>query len=544
MQDGVADLSSPTVFLATVRYQGSSPRHDVQVTLVVDGMTVAAQTIGLEPGQSREVRFPAYQLDVPAERGRATFVTAEVSIPHDRLPADDRRVLVVPVVSALPVVFVDQYGPDEDPGRNLLGATFRLRRLLTPVTSRTNPEKQLVEVRHVKAEDLDRALLQDARLVVIAGLTTPPDAAPLVREYLEQGGFLVVAAGADFDPAAWTLAAWNDGLGILPAPLKPTPVGRLPQSGSGRLEPFQLDFAGMIHEYFRLEQTTEEELDDLYSLPYFFKAVEADLSDEVLREAERRERERLQRAPAEADPRWLLWERPEDQAAGDPLSPEEQARRSRPRVLAQFTNGVPFMIERNVGRGQVLFVSTGVFRDWNTLTSTNAVVIFDRIFRDMLARTLPRRNLNSSEQLLLPVPPDYRQARFTLRGPEEQEDPISVEALGADRYGLAVGNLAHRGHYRITAYGTEETPQASPGAKLWEVTLAVNGPADESDLSVLSQDGLAERSGGALYDWVDRGETIRLAGSPIGGRGLWKWLMMGALVGLFLEMGILGAAKQ
>ncbi len=576
VQDGVADLETPAVFLATVRYQGRTPRYDVQITLTVDGMTVASQTIELQPGQSREVRFSPYQLDVSVEPGWPAFVTAEVSIPQDRLPGDDRRLLVVPVVSALPVVFVDQFGEDEDPERNRFGETFRLRRLLAPVTSRSERERLLIQVRHVKAERIDRALLEDARLVVVAGLRDPPDRLPVLREYVEQGGSLVLAAGGDFDPAAWTETAWAEGLGILPAPLEPTPVGSLPGRTAGRLEPFQLDFATLVHEYFLLEQTSREELEDLYSLPYFFKAVRANLSDEVqqqmtrtavaeiqnrrsrladtrarlaelarkevkasLSEVERQERDRLEQARADVQPRWLLWQRPEGPLPGESLSAEELAERTRPRVLGALTNGVPLLIERDVGLGQVLFVSSGVFRDWNTLTSTNAVLIFDRIFRDMLRRTLPRRNISSSEQLVLPVPSEFRYARFTLTRPDGQEDPIAVEALGPDRHGIIMGNLPWRGHYRITAYGTEETPQAGVGAKLWEVPLAVNGPAHESELSVLDSAGLAERMGQTPYRWVESGQTIQLAGAPIRGGDLWKWLLLAVLLCLLVELAIL-----
>ncbi len=141
IQDGIADLATPAVFLATIRFEGSAPRRDVEVTLAVDGVALATQTVELQPGQAREVRLPPYRFDVPVEPGRATFACAEVSIgPHDRLPADDRRVLAVPVVSAMPVVFIDELGSDEDPKRNRFGETFRLRRLLAPVTTREGLE--------------------------------------------------------------------------------------------------------------------------------------------------------------------------------------------------------------------------------------------------------------------------------------------------------------------------------------------------------------------------------------------------------------------
>ena len=69
-------------------------------------------------------------------------------------------------------------------------------------------------------------MLADARLVVIAGVSRPsPAEVSLLKQYVEQGGNLLLAAGGNFDPAAWTEAAWQDGLGILPAPLAATAQG-------------------------------------------------------------------------------------------------------------------------------------------------------------------------------------------------------------------------------------------------------------------------------------------------------------------------------
>jgi len=253
LPDGIADVETPTALVATVRYEGARPRAGVQVTLAIGGVEVAAQTVALQPGQARQVRFEGCRFDAPAEPGRPSFVTAQVSIPNDRLPGDDQRLLVVPVVAALPVVFVDQYGREEDPQRNRFGETYRLRRLLAPRTTRGPSSRGLIQVRHVRIDQLDRQLLADARLVIIAGVGSPGAAVPLLRQYVEQGGSLVICAGGEFDAKAWTDAAWNDGLGVLPAPLKPEPVGQLPTRWTGQLSPFQLDPASMVHEDFVLE---------------------------------------------------------------------------------------------------------------------------------------------------------------------------------------------------------------------------------------------------------------------------------------------------
>ncbi len=565
LQDSIADLSTPSVFLATIAYQGPAPRHDVQVTLALDGRPVAAETIDLQPGQVREVRFSDCEFDTTVEPGRASFVTAAVSIPHDRLPEDDERVLSVPVVAGLPVVFVDQLGDREDRQRNRLGETYRLRRLLAPVTGTDNETRQLVRTRHLQIDQLDRHVLEDARLVVIAGVDEPGNSVSLLREYLEQGGLLVIGAGGDFNPAAWSESAWREGLGILPAPLKPIAVGGIPGAATGAVKPFQLDTQSMIHDYFQLEQTSASELEDLYRQPYFFKAVEADLSESVietlvsqvsrqaaerrealddcyarlealaefevrrpLSEEERRERTTLETERDEARPHWLSTGMA-DGRSDELLSPEETARRSRPRVLARFSNQVPFMIERQIGAGRVLFVSTGVYRDWNTLTATHAVLIFDRIFRRLLEATLPVRNLDTVGRIVLPAAADERQHQFRLVRPNGKESPLSVDALGPESYGVAVENLSQRGVYQVEARPSEDTPGES-----WQVQLAVNGPAYESDLTSLDELDLAERLAG--FRWTATGQTITLAAAPLEGRDVWKWLIIAVLAGLLGEL--------
>jgi len=542
----------------------------------VDGVPVATQTVDLQPSQAREVRFPPYQFEVTTEPGRPTFAAAEVSIPHDRLAGDDVRTLVVPVVAALPVVFVDEYGANEDPQKNRYGETYRLRRLLAPVTSGEERARQLIQVRHVRMEELDRGLLADARLVVIAGVPDPQSAGPLLHEYVAQGGGLVIAAGGDFDPARWTDGAWDGGLGVLPAPLRPEPVGGLPVASSAGPQPFQLDFSSMVHDYFLLEQTPRDELQDLFRLPYFFKAVDADLSEPVLAEARRRlagkieqDRKRLvevsrrlaeltrleargqlgqaeqqERARLEAEmqqirPDWLLWSDPREAPAEQALPAAELAGQWMPRVLARYSNRVPFLIERKIGCGDVLLVTTGVFRGWNTLTQTNTVLIFDRIFRDMLQRTLPERNPSTVEPVVLPVTAEQRRARFTLTWPGGGKEALAVGALGADRYGLTVGPLPLRGEYRLTAYGSAEPAEAGQAAKLWEVPLAVNGPAVESELAALDSAGLETRMGKAEYRLIGQGQSIALAGAGARDQEFWRWLMTAALAGLLVELGLL-----
>lgn len=583
LRDGVADRQTPATFVATVRYQGADPQRDVQVTLSVDGLTYDVQSIELQPNQTREVEFAPCRLESPAGEGQLTYAAAEVSVAirrggsvrEDGLPADDRRFLVVPVVERLPVVFVDQWGEDEDPRRNRYGETFHLRRLLAPISSVARRERQLVAVRHVRIDQLDRRLLEDARLVVIAGVASPDPSVSLLREYVEQGGNLVIAAGGHFDPALWTAAAWQDGLGILPAPLSPVTIGRLPDESQGPPEPFQLDYDSLKnHDYFLLQGSSDEELQDLYRLPYFFKTVAADVSDEVkqtmlaataehlqqrnadlaeidrrlgeleaiqkLSPAQRDEQDNLGRQRARLKPAWLLWSDPH-QSEDDKRPVEELAAETRFSVLARYTSQLPYMIERRLSRGKVLLVTSGVYSGWNTLSVTNTVLVFDRILRGMLERTLPQRTFSSERAHELPVAAAQRNARITLRGPKGLEELLSVNAMGADRYAIVLDHLTGRGHYRVTAARSEHDPQGGLKDKLWEIPLAVNGPAEESDL--VSPEEADLRRGRGQSDSLPTDQAFALGGfqrAQLQGTGLWKWVMLGVMAGLLLELVMLG----
>lgn len=574
VQDGVADLQSPAVFAAVVHHEGKQPRNNVPVTLSIDGAEVESKVINLEPGQSREVTFQHRFFDVPAEPGKPVFVPARVSLPPDRLKEDDTRWLSVPVVAALAVVFVDQYGAEEEDSRkNRYGETRHLRRLLAPVVSRTESARQLVQVRHVKVEQVDRKLLEDARLVVVAGVADPGPAVQVLREYVEQGGQLVVAAGGEFDPAAWNQTAWLKGAGILPAPLRPQPVGALPDE-SPDVKPFFLAFNTMSHDLFHLADMPREELEDLYSLPCFFKAVAADLSETTMQEMvdaeaarirqqrdrlaelelnlkqwdekeaknkltdeQRRERDEQTQRRDSLYPTWLLWSPPQTELRSQ-VDPAEQAERTRSRPLAAFENRLPFLVHRRIGAGQVVFAASGVFSPWNNLPKTNAVLLFDRLFRSMLEGTLPQRNFESVEHVTLPV--TDRSWTYRLKRPGGNDEPLTIDALGGDLYGVTVRGLASRGIYRVTASAGEEGRIAGAAGRerLWEAVLAVNGPVRESETAVVDQQELKARLGDTPFRWIARDEPISLEGARVRGQNLWKWLIGLVLIGLVAELAL------
>lgn len=597
LQDGLADIETPTTFVVRVRHQGPTPRQDLPVTLFVDNVEVAAKTVTVEPGEgAREVTFEHVFNTYRPEPNRPVSVPVRVALAPDRLPADDERHLVVPVVAALPVVFADQYSAgEEDKVRKRLGETRPLRKAIAPVISRADSPRQLVKIRHVRFDTLEQETLADARLVVVGGIADPSAKVALLREYVVQGGQLIIAAGgasdpatnAGFDPDKWTTAAWLDGAGILPAPLKPDFLGGTPDEKGPQLRPFFLSYESLqTTPYFRLPGYTDDELRDWYSDPFFFKAVQVDLGDDilaVLQESEVQRREELDRLRAqvatrdrplptaasspsgspsgddrradeerlrELQPTWLVWSQAEATGVDEPLPEEpavrkerlaELAQAARPRVLARFNDPgeTPFLVERAIGQGTVVLITTGLQSDWNTLADENAMFLFKRLTGAMIRATLPPRNFPPQERIALPLPTSDRDVAVTLQRPgTDPPEVLDTGFIGTAQLGLIIPRPLARGTYRVVATRRAGRGSNGPPEVAWELPLAVNGPAPESELAPLDQDAFETRFGSGAR-WVATDEEISLAGSQIRGQDAWWWLILVVLALLVLELFVL-----
>lgn len=590
VQDGLADVETPATIIAELRHRGPTARTDVTVTLEVNGQEVGSKIVTLEPGEAeREVSFEHSFDTFAPEPGQPVFVPVSVRLAPDRLVEDDVRHAMVPVVASLPVVFVDQVAAaEENPAKNRLGETRHLRTLLAPGRKGEEQARQLISVRHRRIDELDAGTLTDARLVVVAGLSSPDDRVPLLRQYVEQGGQLFLAAGAEFDPLLWNQLAWRDGEGILPLPLRPETVGEQPEEAQGVLQPFFLSFDSLaVHDFFQIAGVAEADLRDLYAEPVFFKTAVIDEAPETLQAFRDRTRQHVEGLYAQ----WLV----QDSSAGEaksksdvqpwddllrdakvdltaaPGSDEALVDRltsaALPTVLARYAgNNLPALVERRIGRGKVVMLSTGILSNWNTLPKTNAVVMLDRILRTMILDTLPQRNFTPQEQLAMPIVADLRDLSvMVLRPGEESWESLEATFVSRARRGVAIPHCLDRGIYRVagfpvapgtadaraerrgaptevTAEGTEASrggvPLSAGDANrkpIWELSLSVNGDPDESDLTPVAPTDVEQAVATQAVAWVGWGETVSLAGIHVRGQNLWWWLALLVLVLLIAE---------
>lgn len=582
LQDGLTDIGITSKFNVRLRHQGGNPRLNVPVTFKVDGIEVDTQTVDFEAGDSVRLLTFEYLFDsADIEPGQPHFLPVEVELPSDRLPADDRRSLVVPIVSSLPVVFIDQWNDqDEDPRRGRFGETWNLRKLLAPVLSSRPDTEQLIQIRHHTFNDLDEATLKetlrDTRLTVIAGVASPPEyAVAILRQYVRQGGQLFIASGGDFDPQRWTESAWLDGSGILPLPLEATPQGEDIETAGDRLQPFRIATTGLLdHAYFRLTDLEESALIDLYTDPLFFKTVVPRRDDAAI-EAIRAEQQtywenRLgqdpqKQASSEADDfqPWLVWQQEtpletdisdsaasgDDNQAAQALKIEQMVSRSLPQTLARYDNGVDFVVQRQIGKGNVVMMTTGIQSRWNTLATTNAIIVCDRILRSMIASTLPRRNFPVGSSATLVLPPRAGETSPMLVGPDGQRPiPLPIRFVDGQFRGVRLETLESSGLHRIELESTAAQPSGPMGENGGgssvrsiagsenHIPISVEQATLESELNYLDAETFAGLGLGDQLTWVESGETIRLVGGRVYGHNWWKYLIGLLLVILLIEM--------
>jgi hypothetical protein len=242
------------------------------------------------------------------------------------------------------------------------------------------------------------------------------------------------------------------------------------------------------------------------------------------------ERDELLRQREAVQPSWLAWRRGSIQEEGEPRSLEELSHLAEPVVLGRFSNNVPMLVRRQWGKGQVLLLSTSLSPQWTTMPDLGqSWWLMDRIVRSLLTETLPSWNFSSEGSFVLPVAPAERMARYTVTDPEGQLQALSVDALGGDRFGVSLGNWTRRGVYRVTASRVSDSAEGEAG-RLWEIPLAVNGPAEESMLAV---EGAVKAKSNQRSFAEATAQAYSVAPLTMAGVDSWKWLI-GLLMALLL----------
>jgi hypothetical protein len=391
---GFASVRDPMRFLVEVTNHGALPVRQVRVTLHLDGGPAVDESVldVLAAGESRRVTFFARFSD-------EGFHSVTARLPGDRMPADDERTVVVPVVGEVRVLVVDG-----DPESN---SAFFLKHALQPVPADVAPQ-YFLQPRVVTAAQLAVTRFSDFGAVVLAD--PPALAAPVIDQlvrYVADGGALLVFPGPKANPDFYRREL-VERAGLLPATL-----GKVRGQADSEESLMRLQSSGYRHPVFSLWNDTGA---GSLGTPRFRAAWEL--------------------LPAAA----------RTNASGG-------VETSEPMVL--FSDGTPAAFERVVGRGRVMIFSSTAGTAWNDLAVRPVFVpLLHRSIAALTDARERRYNLRVGGLAQLTFPGELTGREVAVAGPGRPERRVTttLRASGGGA-GFEFEGTERAGLYRIAPAG-------------------------------------------------------------------------------------------
>lgn len=195
-------------------------------------------------------------------------------------------------------------------------------------------------------------------------------------------------------------------------------------------------------------------------------------------------------------------------------------------TLAAYRYGQPAILERAVGKGRALTMTTPVEdfdapaeRRWNRLATQPGnwpyVVLMDQMFSYLAGSTEGQLNYLAGETAVLRLPAEQRLTSYLLTTP--RGDTLRQSADPTQR-SIVVSDTDHVGNYRLTSGGEEGG---------FDRGFSVNLPAAASVLDRTDEEGLKEVFGDVAFQLAhDRAEIDRHISTGRVGRELFPLLVL------------------
>jgi hypothetical protein len=464
---GVGQLLNVRVNL---RQWGRTDSGTQRVQLSIDGESIGQTQVNIPGDSTTQVLFP-----IRFEKAGSHVVEVEV-LSDDSLPSDNILKASMDVWDVIEVVLVDG-APSSEP---LKSETDFLSIALTPLTLGRLPLADLVQTESIELPALNAEILENTRVLVLANVNRLSDAQLAdVKQFVQSGGALLVSVGDRVD-----LNWYNDALlkaGLLPRRLV---------SLQGASVDAQGDVQGGGTQV--IPQNYEHP-----ALVFFNDPQQGDLSTASIR-------------------RWYSTtesDEPAAAAAGESGS-----------VMAWLGAGDPWLIEKKLGNGTVVLMTTACDADWSDFPLQPVYVpLVQQLVTTLAATATPPRNIETGQPavaVLEPAAEDVAaidQALVITPAGQQRTVPVQIQD---ERRQIRFDSTQQPGVYELT------TPE---GELLHFVARTT---AEESDPRLMKEEQVklkAESLGGQL---IDSTKTY-LAEDDLRrhGREIWKYLLA-AMVGL------------
>ena len=462
----------PLQLVARVANYSGLHARDLSVSLHMHGRKVLERVFDVAPGDIHEVPLPCDTQDGEA----VGWVQIAGS---DPLPLDDRHFFRFAPEAPVRVLCVEEELPEVP----YFQQSYYLRTALDPSTKR-RPGPRFFAPELVDAASFDKEDLSAFRVICLINLSGPSEPqAQRLEQYVRGGGGVLIFLGSRAEPSLYSHRLYRQGTGLLPCrlgdPVKGLPTESWPVG--------TLDRGHAVFRPFRDAQAT---------------ALSAARVEQLFTAAE--------------------------------IAPESA------RVLARTDEGAPLLLEKAFGRGRVLLFTSTADAEWTNLPKTAAYL---PLVHGMVRYLAGGKQADAKAEIrvgdALRLSPDELPSgrSLTIVGPDGKPagtklgagaQPPKAWVIPTDAAGLYVA-IAEPAH---------------PGGAAKRATLrhfAVNLDKRESDLTSVSSSAIQSVAREYTRDAAAPGlakaaDRIRLESTGDAGPGLWRALLIAALMVMLVEL--------
>jgi hypothetical protein len=467
LEGTVAAVNQPLRCSVTVTNWSRAAVQNVPVKLASDNNPPQDEGMiaEIDPGASKNITLVARFRD-------SGYHSLTATIPGDRLPSDNQRstaILVLDQIGALVVEGTSNPDPASRDG-------FFLSHALVPV-SPDQAAQYYVKATTTPVSDLENATLNQYEVIFLSDVAQlTPRASDNLRQYVNQGGALVVFPGPATDVAYYNQDANFSGL--LPAKL-----------GPAQEAPAGQKFLGWQSKDYQHPLTT-------------------------------------------------LWNKPDSGTLGGvhttkyfPLTLKTAP--ATPQIVVKYADGEPAVAEQAVGKGRVILFSSTATTAWTTLPiHPSFVPLLIRIVSYVTNGLSGNLNLAPGQPFSLPIDPQYVGKEVSVLRPGESKNRIVGEVESGDPLAyLRYNETDDTGAYELFV-GDDPKPKAvfAVQGDPDESNLA---QIAQADVEPLLNPATATKDGATAPDQLTATEHERVPG-----RELWLPLALAALILTLVEMGL------
>jgi hypothetical protein len=202
--------------------------------------------------------------------------------------------------------------------------------------------------------------------------------------------------------------------------------------------------------------------------------------------------------------------------------------------IIEYSNGAPFLFESRYQKGRIMYVTTGLSRDWSDLVLRGIFVpLINRSVAYLADQTSEGKDeFNIGEEIVYYPKSKYSSSKLTVERPDGTQIKVKPE-VSKSKYFVRLTMTDRPGIYKLRSDDKLITQ--------WAVNY---NPVESEPTTFEIEDLKSLVNGTQIYEIKDTEEIAAKLKELRFGRELWKYLVTAALVLLLLEMLIFREKKE